>query len=105
MHRLRLLLDDGRRTVVVLRQLPRPPLGALTIGTMAAKTVRFSNQGDVLSKALCSMAEAVGLSLPGNVYEPLITRDVQVKLAWALAVRWILGFPTSAEKLTSPNDS
>lgn len=79
-------------------------LGARLMGTAAAKTVRFSNQGDVLSKDPHSMAEAVQLSFPGNVYEPLVTRDVQLKLARALAVRWTFVFPTSAERLTSPND-
>jgi peptide/nickel transport system substrate-binding protein len=73
-------------------------LAALLIGTAAgpaaAKTVRIGNQGDVLSMDPHSSAEAVQLSFLGNVFEPLVTRDAQLKLMPALAVRWTLVTPT-----------
>ena len=73
-------------------------LGALLMGTTAgqaaAKTVRIGNQGDVLSMDPHSLAEAVQLSFLGNVFEPLITRDAQLKLTPALALRWRLVSPT-----------
>ena len=73
-------------------------LGALLIGTAAApavaKTVRIGNQGDVLSMDPHSLAEAVQLSFLGNVFEPLVTRDAQLKLTPALALRWTLATPT-----------
>ncbi len=59
----------------------------------AAKTVRIGNQGDVLSMDPHSLAEAVQLSFLGNVFEPLVTRDAQLKLMPALATRWTLVSP------------
>jgi peptide/nickel transport system substrate-binding protein len=68
---------------------------ATAIGLPAtAKTVRVANQGDALSMDPHSLAEAVQLSLLGNVFEPLVTRDKALALAPALAASWKLLSPT-----------
>jgi ABC-type transport system substrate-binding protein len=59
-------------------------LGAALLAAAAgpwAKTLRVAVQGDALSMDPHSLAEAVQLSFTGNVYEPLVTRDKQLKLA------------------------
>ena len=68
-------------------------LGALS-GAAAAQTVRIGNQGDALSMDPHSLNETLQLSVTGNVYEPLVTRDKDLKLVPALATAW---------KQTSPN--
>ena len=60
----------------------------------SAVTLRIANQGDALSMDPHSLAEAVQLTVTGNVYEPLVTRDKDYKLVPALATDWKQTSPT-----------
>jgi peptide/nickel transport system substrate-binding protein len=63
--------------------------GAMAVaGVASAQTVRIGNQGDALSMDPHSLNESLQLSVTGNVYEPLVGRDANLKLAPALATRW-----------------
>lgn len=59
-----------------------------------AQTVRIGNQGDALSMDPHSLYESLQLSVTGNVYEPLVTRDKNLQLVPALATRWTQTSPT-----------
>jgi peptide/nickel transport system substrate-binding protein len=61
---------------------------ALTIAPSRAKTFRFANDGDVNSMDPYARNETFLLSFVGNIYEPLIRRDRQLKLEPALATEW-----------------
>ena len=63
--------------------------------TMAcAVTLKVANQGDALSMDPHSLNESLQLSVVGNVYEPLVTRDRNYKLTPALATDWKQTSPT-----------
>ena len=63
--------------------------GALAVmGAASAQTVRIGNQGDALSMDPHSLNESLQLSVTGNIYEPLVTRDKDLKLVPALATSW-----------------
>jgi peptide/nickel transport system substrate-binding protein len=66
----------------------------LAMGSAHAQTVRIGNQGDALSMDPHSLNETLQLSVTGNVYEPLVTRDKDLKLVPALATRWSQTSPT-----------
>ena len=69
--------------------------GALSVmGAASAQSVRIGNQGDALSMDPHSLNESLQLSVTGNVYEPLVTRDKDLKLIPALATSWKQGSPT-----------
>ncbi|MBL0919469.1 MAG: ABC transporter substrate-binding protein [Hydrogenophaga sp.] len=69
--------------------------GALAVaGTASAQTVRIGNQGDALSMDPHSLNESLQLSVTGNVYEPLVGRDSNLRLAPALATSWRQASPT-----------
>ena len=59
-----------------------------------ASLLRVATQGDALSMDPHSLAEAVQLSFTGNIFEPLVTRDQNLKLMPALATEWKLAVPT-----------
>ena len=59
-----------------------------------ATTLRVSTQGDALSMDPHSLAEAVQLAFTGNIYEPLVAYDQQLKLIPALAQKWSVAKPT-----------
>ena len=63
-------------------------------GAAAAQTVRIGNQGDALSMDPHSLNETLQLSVTGNVYEPLVTRDKDLRLVPALATSWKQVSPT-----------
>ena len=65
-----------------------------TLGTASAQTVRIGNQGDALSMDPHSLNESLQLSVTGNVYEPLVTRDKDLNLIPALAAGWKQTSPT-----------
>jgi peptide/nickel transport system substrate-binding protein len=68
---------------------------ALAVGAVAsAQTVRVGNQGDAMSMDPHSFNESLQLSVTGNVYEPLVTRDKDLKLVPALATSWKQMSPT-----------
>lgn len=69
--------------------------GALAVaGAASAQTVRIGNQGDALSMDPHSLNESLQLSVTGNVYEPLVGRDRNLKLTPALATAWSQPSPT-----------
>ncbi|MDO5623942.1 MAG: ABC transporter substrate-binding protein [Pseudomonadota bacterium] len=74
------------------RLLAALALCALPLVAQAAN-LRVATQGDALSMDPHSLAEAVQLSFTGNVYEPLVTRDQNLKLVPALATEWTLRSP------------
>ena len=59
-----------------------------------AVTLRVANQGDALAMDPHSLNESLQLTVVGNVYEPLVTRDRDYKLAPALATDWKQTAPT-----------
>jgi peptide/nickel transport system substrate-binding protein len=66
----------------------------ITMGAASAQTVRIGNQGDALSMDPHSLNESLQLSVTGNVYEPLVARDANLKLAPGLATSWRQTSPT-----------
>lgn len=60
----------------------------------SAQTVRIGNQGDALSMDPHSLNETTQLSVVGNVYEPLVGRDENLKLTPRLATSWKQISPT-----------
>ena len=65
------------------------------LGTSAgAVTLRVGNQGDALSMDPHSLSESLQISVNENVYEPLVTRGRDYKLAPALATDWKQTAPT-----------
>ncbi len=69
---------------------------ALACASLAASavTLRVANQGDALSMDPHSLNESLQLSVVGNVFEPLVTRDRDFKLTPALATDWKQTSPT-----------
>ncbi|MGM9426870.1 ABC transporter substrate-binding protein [Hydrogenophaga sp. MI9] len=67
---------------------------AAAAGAASAQTVRIGNQGDALSMDPHSLNESLQLSVLGNVYEPLVNRDKDLKLVPALATSWKQTSPT-----------
>ncbi|AMO23448.1 ABC transporter substrate-binding protein [Ramlibacter solisilvae] len=68
-------------------------LGAASFAA-GAVTLKIGNQGDALSMDPHSLNESLQLSVTENVYEPLVTRDRNYKLAPALATSWKQTSPT-----------
>jgi peptide/nickel transport system substrate-binding protein len=68
--------------------------GMTALGAASAQTVRIGNQGDALSMDPHSLNESLQLSVTGNVYEPLDTRDKDLRLIPALATVWKQTAPT-----------
>ncbi len=60
----------------------------------SAQTIRVANQGDAPSMDPHVLNESLQLSLTGNVYEPLVGRNKDLRLAPALAVAWRMQAPT-----------
>ncbi|MFP8779390.1 ABC transporter substrate-binding protein [Hydrogenophaga sp. RWCD_12] len=67
---------------------------AAAAGATSAQTVRIGNQGDALSMDPHSLNESLQLSVLGNIYEPLVNRDKDLKLVPALATSWKQTAPT-----------
>ena len=67
---------------------------AAAAGAVSAQTVRIGNQGDALSMDPHSLNESLQLSVLGNIYEPLVNRDKDLKLVPALATSWKQTSPT-----------
>ena len=65
-----------------------------TAGLVQAQTVRIGNQGDALSMDPHSLNESLQLSVTGNVYEPLVGRDRDLKIVPGLATGWKQTAPT-----------
>jgi peptide/nickel transport system substrate-binding protein len=59
-----------------------------------AVTLKIANQGDALSLDPHSLQESLQFTVTGNVYEPLVTRGKDFKLAPGLATAWKQTAPT-----------
>jgi peptide/nickel transport system substrate-binding protein len=79
------------------RNLALAPV-AIAIAAMSfaasAVTLKVANQGDALAMDPHSLNESLQLSIIGNVYEPLVSRDRNYKLTPALATDWKQTSPT-----------
>src|SRR3569623_3188369 len=60
----------------------------------AAVTLKIGNQGDALSMDPHSLNESLQISVDENVYEPLVTRGRDYKLAPARATAWMQTSPS-----------
>ena len=69
-------------------------MSALALGSAQAVTLKVANQGDALSMDPHSLNETLQISVVSNVYEPLVTRGKDYKLAPALATSWKQTAPT-----------
>ena len=69
-------------------------LAALTALSTQAATLRVANQGDALSMDPHSLNETLQISVVSNVYESLVTRGKDYKLAPSLATSWKQTSPT-----------
>ncbi len=67
---------------------------ALTAQPAAAANFRWANDGDVGAMDPATRQETVQLSFLSNIYEPLISRDRNLRLEPALAVSWQQTSPT-----------
>ena len=67
---------------------------AATTFVASAVTLRVGNQGDALAMDPHSLNESLQLTVVGNVYEPLVSRDRDYKLTPALATDWKQTSPT-----------
>ena len=61
---------------------------ALSAASASAVTLRVGNQGDALSMDPHSLNESLQISVVENVYEALVTRDANYKIAPLLATSW-----------------
>ena len=80
------------RTLTLRRSLTA--LAVLSALSAQAATLRVANQGDALSMDPHSLNESLQITVVENVYEPLVTRDKDYKLAPALATSWKQTAPT-----------
>ena len=80
------------RTLTLRRSLTA--LAVLSALSAQAATLRVANQGDALSMDPHSLNETLQISVVSNVYEPLVTRGRDYKLAPALATSWKQTSPT-----------
>jgi peptide/nickel transport system substrate-binding protein len=60
----------------------------LTVQPALAKTLRWSNDGDVNSMDPYARNEVFLISFLGNIYEPLVRRDGNMKIEPSLATSW-----------------
>lgn len=78
-----------------MRHLLLASVFAAGLATAAdANTFRWANDGDVNSMDPYARNETFLLTFMGNVYEPLVRRDRDLKVEPALAVRWEQPSPT-----------
>jgi peptide/nickel transport system substrate-binding protein len=68
---------------------------ALAMSAAHATTFRFANDGDVNSMDPYARNETFLLTFTGNIYEPLVRRDRELKIEPALALRWEQPNPTT----------
>jgi peptide/nickel transport system substrate-binding protein len=67
---------------------------SIATSTVNAQTVRIGNQGDAQSMDPHSLNESLQLSVTGNVYEALVSRNKDLSLAPALATKWTQPSPS-----------
>src|SRR3989440_9466257 len=69
-------------------------VAAVAISPASAQTLRYANQGDLKSLDPYTLNETTTHAHLGQVYEGLITRDKELKIAPALAESWETPEPT-----------
>src|SRR5579862_449595 len=72
-------------------------LFCLCSSVASAETLRWSNDGDIISTDPYNFQETFALSFLGNVYDTLVTRDQNLKLVAGLAESWKLIDPNTWE--------
>ena len=82
-----------RRALTALAAIPA--LAVLVAGPIDAKTLRWGNQGDVLSMDPYAVYTTINASFLQNIYEPLIRFDRNLKLEPSLATKWETVGPTT----------
>ncbi|MEO1102120.1 MAG: ABC transporter substrate-binding protein [Pseudomonadota bacterium] len=65
-------------------------------GSASAETLRWANDGDVLTLDPYAHTESLTSSFLHHIYEPLVRRDADLRFEPALAVSWELVEPTRA---------
>src|SRR5476651_2185349 len=63
-------------------------IAALTMTPLSAQTLRYANQGDLKSLDPYTLKETTTIAHHAHVYEGLVTRDKELKIAPALAESW-----------------
>src|SRR6476619_4727084 len=61
---------------------------ALVAGPLAAATLRFSRQGDIVTIDPHAQNEGFTNAYLDNIYEPLVTRGKELKVEPCLALSW-----------------
>jgi peptide/nickel transport system substrate-binding protein len=67
---------------------------AAVAGSASAETLRWANEGDVLTLDPYAHTESFTSSFLHHIYEPLVRRDVELKFEPALATSWDVIEPT-----------
>ena len=76
---------------------------AFTVGTVDAKTLRFSSQGDIVTIDPHAQNEGFTNAFLDNIYEPLVTRGKDLKVEPCLALSWQGVNPTTTRFKLRPN--
>jgi peptide/nickel transport system substrate-binding protein len=88
------MIKNSTLSKLFLAQLIALGINLFAASASQAATVRFANQGDVLSPDPHSLNEAVQLAFLNNVFEALVTRGKDLKITASLASDWRLKSPT-----------
>src|ERR1700733_483304 len=63
-------------------------IAAFAMSPAAAQTLRYANQGELKSLGPYTLKETTTIAHHGHVYEGLVTRDKDLKIAPALVASW-----------------
>src|SRR6202451_1594870 len=69
-------------------------VGALAASPASSQVLRYANQGDLKSLDPYTLKESTTIAHHSHVYEGLVTRDKNLKIAPALAESWEILEPT-----------
>src|SRR5690349_24444049 len=69
-------------------------IAAVAISPASAQTLRYANQGELKSLDPYTLKETTTIAHHAHVYEGLVTRDKDLKIAPALAESWETLTPT-----------
>jgi peptide/nickel transport system substrate-binding protein len=76
---------------------------AFTAAPVAAKTLRWSSQGDILTMDPHAQNEGLNNSVSDHIYEPLVTRGKDLKVEPCLALSWQAQGATTMRFKLRPN--
>jgi peptide/nickel transport system substrate-binding protein len=92
------------RTSRILRAtLLAAAVAAIAAVPAAAKTLRWSSQGDILTMDPHAQNEGLNNAVSDMIYEPLVTRGKDLKIEPCLAVSWQMVSPTTTRFKLRPN--